>query len=123
MVNARDYKKVADLLMKRTSINSETECWEYLGTNKDGYGQIVMDGVFYYTHRLSAQLFLGYLPGLDLDICHKPECKSKACWNPDHLYLGTKADNNRDMKEAGKARGRYSDVTHCVNGHEFTPEN
>lgn len=121
-----DIEKIKLILDKRTSINSETNCWEYLGTNSDGYGQITIDGVFYYTHQLSAMLYLGYKGYsklFKLVVCHKPTCKSKACWNPDHIYVGTDADNNRDLRESGNAHGKYTNVTHCVNGHEFTPEN
>lgn len=116
-------EKLIEILNKRTSINSQTDCWEYLGTNSDGYGQITIDYTFYYTHQLSAILFLNYDQTSEFIVCHKPICKSKACWNPEHLYVGTYADNNMDILDAGNARGRYSGVTHCVNGHEFTPEN
>lgn len=119
-----DASRARALLDKRTSVNSETGCWEFQGTNVDGYGQITIDGKFYYTHRLSAWIFLGYLlDSVGLEICHKLECRSKACWNPDHIYIGTSADNNRDLMISGNARGGFSGVTHCVNGHELTPSN
>lgn len=118
-----DVNRFREILEKRTSYNSKTDCWEYLGTNSDGYGQVMIDKQFYYVHNLSAQLFLNYIPLTGLMICYKPECSSKSCWNPEHLYIGTAKENNQDMIRAGNARGKYSDVTHCVNGHEFTQEN
>jgi hypothetical protein len=29
-------------------------------------------------------------------------CDTPRCWNPDHLYEGTGADNNRDCRERGR---------------------
>lgn len=118
-----DITKIRTLLEKRTSINSETGCWEYLGLNTDGYGQITIDGVFYYVHRLSAQLFLGYESTPDLFVCHKVECVSKACWNPEHLYIGTALTNNIDKIATEVGRNQYSGVINCIHGHEFTLEN
>ncbi len=115
--------KIRSILEQRTSINSPTGCWEYLGVNGSGYGQITIDSKFYYTHVLSAILFLGYIPTNGLMVCHQPICKSRSCWNPEHIYIGDADDNNYDIKQAGNAKGRYSDVTHCVNGHEFSSMN
>ena len=44
--------------------------------------------------------------GVDIDdqswtANHKPECTSSLCWNPDHLYVGTTAQNIQDQLKAG----------------------
>ena len=116
-----NWQKIRQILDERTSINSETGCWEYQRTNSEGYGQITIDGIFYYVHRLSIMLKLEVTDLMNFHILHK--CNNRCCWNPEHLYVGTNQDNIADKVESKTGRGRYSDVTHCVNGHEFTEQN
>jgi len=49
-------------------------------------------------------------------LCHNPKC-----YNVEHLYAGTQAENMRDMCEAGRHWNQQK--THCKHGHEFTEEN
>lgn len=69
--------------------------------NEDGYGRINSNGKLIYVHREIWKLNKGPIPH-KLYVCHK--CDKPACWNKDHLYVGTQFDNMRDRKE----RGRYA---------------
>jgi hypothetical protein len=56
-----------------------------------------------YAHRFAWEMANGPIPAGML-VCHR--CDVYRCVNPSHLYLGTQADNLRDMRSKGRqARG------------------
>ena len=87
-------------------------CWLWTAyCDRDGYGRFTNAGKRVFAHRYAYELMVGEIPtGLEPDHL----CLRKACVNPDHLELVTHAENTL----------RWSlTITHCVNGHEYTPEN
>lgn len=71
--------------------------------DKDGYGQFAMTYKDkWQAHRAAYQLFVGPIPAgkIVMHTCDQPRCV-----NPDHLKVGTQADNMADKMAKGRWRG------------------
>lgn len=105
-------------------------CWLWTGklaTGKRGYGIIQRRSWQQYAHRYSWFLRHGEYPTETLDhLCHTQavqrgecmtwqDCPHRRCVNPDHLEEVPLDENIR--------RSSHNNKTHCVNDHEYTPEN
>ena len=102
-------------------VEKTQDCWLWLGapSKARGYGRIHVgtsrdNSKVVYAHRYSWVIHHGEIaPGLV--VCHR--CDERLCVRPEHLFLGTVADNQRDMKNKGRAP-RGTQQPHSV----LTPE-
>lgn len=80
-----------------------SDCIEYKGSmNGKGYGLFRSKGSNHMAHKISFKLFN---PSVRITpnrvICHK--CDNRKCINPEHLFIGTHADNVRDRVQKGRS--------------------
>lgn len=84
-----------------------TPCWVWSGwVDPDGYGVLRRGGKqngaygVISAHRAAWLVFVGEIPKATPWVLHK--CDNPPCCNPDHLFLGTAADNNCDCAQKGR---------------------
>lgn len=109
-------------------------CWLWTGSVAGfGYGRIQRGprgGGVVLAHRVSWELYRGPIP---VGLCALHRCDQPACVNPDHLFLGTHADNTADKIAKGRLRYGAAPLearaaqrraqTHCKRGHELIGSN
>lgn len=95
-------------LLERSIINTTTGCreWQRCRSPK-GYGQLGFRGRQMHAHRASYEVFIGPIPA-GLWVLHK--CDNPPCINPEHLFLGTNADNVADKVAKGRATAPTGDA-------------
>ena len=80
-----------------------TGCWLWMDcAHEFGYGLLKIGGrkgPVVRAHRYAWELHNGPIPR-GLFVCHR--CDNPPCCNPAHLFLGTNADNVRDMRRKGR---------------------
>jgi hypothetical protein len=76
-------------------------CWNWTAsTMPSGYGCLRVEGKTKSSHRTVWQLERGEIPH---GLCVLHVCDNRRCVRPDHLFLGTRVDNIRDMEAKGRA--------------------
>lgn len=119
-VGAGKTRPLADRLWEKVDKSGDCWVWTASSRNNQGYGLINTgghDGPVRLAHRVAYELTSGPIPE-GMEVCHR--CDNPLCCRPDHLLLGTHAENMRDMGDKGRAatatldlhRPRFRGVAH-----------
>jgi len=84
-------KKTIDRFYSK--IKKTKTCWLWKGTLDNGYGKFRLPHKSVSAHRFILEI--KNKPIKNKVVCHK--CDNPKCVNPKHLFIGTQADNMRDM--------------------------
>jgi hypothetical protein len=85
----------------RWVINDVTDCWEVVSHKKDANGYIPLKRN-YKTIKAHRYMFMKHKGNIPDELVVRHKCDVRHCVNPDHLELGTPADNARDASERGR---------------------
>lgn len=87
-------------VLRKVVVDIQTGCWLWQGAlDSGGYGLQSVDNRNRKAHRVSWELHRDPIPD---GACCLHKCDVPRCVNPDHLFLGSKADNNADMAAKGR---------------------
>ena len=108
-------RPITPRLLQHSKLNRETGCIEWVGVTNRGYGVLKIGNTRDKAHRLAWKEAYGEIPQ---GLCVLHRCDNPGCINLDHLFLGTKGDNNRDRKSKGRSRNQHTGRLnqHCDKG-------
>jgi hypothetical protein len=92
-------------------------CWEWQRYRKPGgYGRTTLtingNSTTEYAHRLAYRLHYGVF---NEELCVLHRCDNPPCCNPNHLFLGTRVENNLDRTAKGRSnRFEHTPAPNCI---------
>ena len=101
-----EYLEIIEIRLRSSAIRKEgSDCWFWQKhKDRDGYGRIKFRGEMSLAHRVSYLIHRGPIP---TGKCVLHKCDTPDCVNPNHLFIGTQADNMADMHNKGRGNMKH----------------
>jgi hypothetical protein len=88
-----------EMMWRYVAVADADDCWLWQGSTDMRYGTFRIGRKMVKAHRLAYEQTHGPIPR-GYEVCHR--CDTTLCVNPQHLFIGTHADNMRDRNEKGR---------------------
>lgn len=112
MANRKDHTKsritlplevILKRMLAKRVIDPETGCWLWTGARSNhGYPIAWGGNGLVGAHRLALWIYKGIDIDVSADACHT--CDNPPCFNPDHLFSGTRSENMKDAWSKGRMK-------------------
>lgn len=109
------FSKLTKLFWSHVDKKDNDSCWNWKAScYHNGYGAFTIKRRSQKAHRVSWMIHFGEIPK-GLNVLHR--CDNPSCVNPNHLFLGTCDDNNKDRARKGRSAININPVYGENNGN------